>query len=597
MKHNLPEWELTLVTEQVDVDAFLEWVDGIDGMVSIDTETRGLDWTQHSFTRLVQFADDRCSWAVPTVWWGRPLMRALSTIRDKGLPVAFWNAGFDMHALEGDGFPVPHWHQVVDGYILHHLLGPHLRHGLKGVAAEELGRWATVGEAKLKHEMGLHGWTWDTVPVDWPAYWQYGCVDTLITQRVVRILQQRVVDAGMSEACEREHQALSIMYRAEVRGMRIDHKYAEQVRREWLARSVTLRDLLQAQGISNPNSNRQVEAILRDAGWKPEDFTETGQAVLDKLVLNALSETHPEIARPLVEYKRLVKWIGAYLEPFAASGGRVHPGIHTLRAKTGRMSITKPALQTLPSKGSAGAIRRCVLPEPGCELWAIDYDGQEARLFANLSKDPGMTEAYARGDDLYTHVARIVWNDPSIDKADPRRGTAKVILLAFTYGAGADTLSLASGLSRIEVEGFLTKLFLEFPTVRDMTGDHAIGGNYPGKPALLAGKRAASEGMAYVMTRGGRRFSMPEDETYKAINGLMQGTGSDVLKDALVRIDKAGLSDCIIVPVHDEVVLSVPKGQHDMAHEIKDLMEDHRWDIPLTCQAEGPFQHWGENYE
>ena len=218
-------------------------------------------------------------------------------------------------------------------------------------------------------------------------------------------------------------------------------------------------------------------------------------------------------------------------------------------------------------------------------------------MFANLSKDPGMTEAYARGDDLYTHVARIVWNDPSIDKADPRRGTAKVILLAFTYGAGADTLSLASGLSRIEVEGFLTKLFLEFPTVRDMTGDHAIGGNYPGKPALLAGKRAASEGMAYVMTRGGRRFSMPEDETYKAINGLMQGTGSDVLKDALVRIDKAGLSDCIIVPVHDEVVLSVPKGQHDMAHEIKDLMEDHRWDIPLTCQAEGPFQHWGENYE
>ena len=367
------EWALTLVEDQADVETFLAWVDGIDGMISIDTETRGLDWTQHAFTRLVQFADDERSWAVPTAWWGRPLMQALATILDKGNPVCFWNAGFDMHALEADGFPVPHWHQAVDGYILHHLLVPHARHGLKGTAAEELGRWATAGEAKLRHEMGQHGWTWETVPVDHPAYWQYGCVDTLITQRVVRILEERVEAAGMAEASDREHQALAIMYRAEVRGMRIDHRYAEQVRREWLARSVTLRDQLQAQGISNPNSNRQVEAILRDAGWKPEDFTETGQAVLDKLVLNALSASHPEIAEPLVEYKRLTKWIGAYLDPFANSGGRVHPGIHTLRAKTGRMSITKPALQTLPSKATtnitAAAAGPPSPPRPRARSW------------------------------------------------------------------------------------------------------------------------------------------------------------------------------------------------------------------------------------
>ena len=596
MKHDLPDWKLTLVESSTDVDAFLGWVDGAVGMVSIDTETHGLDWTERDFTRLVTFADDHQGWAVPTSWWGRPLSQALARLRDKGNPVAMWNARFDMHALEGDGFPVPHWSNVHDGMVLHHLLAPHVGHSLKGVSAERLGRWATTGQNLLKARMAKHGWSWSTVPVDEPSYWQYGVVDVFLTQMLVHQLLPEVTEAGMFAAYEREMHASAIMYRAEVRGMRVDHRYAEATRRRWLARSVELRDHLSSRGVTNPNSNQQLERVFRDLGWEPEDFTETGQAALDKIVLGQLSERYPDIAPHIIEYKRLTKWIGAYLEPFAASGGRVHPSINTLRAKTGRMSITNPALQTLPSKGSGGEIRRCVLPEPGCELWAIDYDGQEARLFANLSRDPGMTAAYEAGDDLYTHVARIVWSDPSITKDDARRGVAKVILLAFTYGAGVDTLAVASGMPSKDVEGFLLRLFAEFPTVRDMTGDHAVGGNYPGKPALLAEERQAAEGLAYVRTRGGRRFSMPEGEYYKAINGLMQGTGSDVLKEALVRLDVAGLADFIVVPVHDEVVFSIPKGHAEIAAEAARCLEDRSWEIPLTVDVTGPLSHWGEAY-
>ena len=588
---------MTLVDDQRTVDSFLQWVDRIDGPISIDTETRGLDWQQHSFTRLVQFADDRQSFAVPTSWHGRTLMHALSTVRDKEVQVRFWNSTFDLHALESDGFPVPHSHNVLDGYILHHLLTPHARHGLKLVSSEILGTWAKVGQDRLASEMRTHGWKWETVPVDWPSYWTYGCLDTLITQRVCAVLARRVTGAGMDDASEREHQASAIMYRAEVRGMKIDHKYADRLRRQWTTEAVVLKDRLQAQGIANPNSNRQVEAILKEQGWNPEEYTETGQALLDKAVLGVLSGTHPEVAEPLVRYKRLTKWIGSYLDPFADSGGRIHPSINTLRAVTGRMSITKPALQTLPSKGSAGEIRRCVLPEAGHELWAIDYDGQEARIFANLSGDPGMRATYDAGEDLYTHVARICWNDPTITKSDPRRSTAKVILLAFTYGAGVDTLSAASGQAPAAVEQFLKKLFLEFPSVRDLTGDHALGGNYPGRPALLAGDRFSSGGLAYVNTKGGRRFSMPEGEYYKAINGICQGSGADVLKSALVRLDRAGLADYIVVPVHDEVVFSFPKGEHDLAREAALCLEDRDWKIPLTVDVTGPLSNWGEAYE
>ena len=145
-----------------------------------------------------------------------------------------------MKALESDGFPVPHWHKVHDGYVLHHLLAPHLRHGLKWSAGQELGSWATSGETWLKHQMAENNWTWETVPVDLPAYWQYGCIDTLITQKMVRTLAPRVFEAGMKPAYERELHALSVMTRAEARGMRIDHKYAEISRRRGRRWSIRL---------------------------------------------------------------------------------------------------------------------------------------------------------------------------------------------------------------------------------------------------------------------------------------------------------------------------------------------------------------------
>jgi DNA polymerase I-like protein with 3'-5' exonuclease and polymerase domains len=191
----------------------------------------------------------------------------------------------------------------------------------------------------------------------------------------------------------------------------------------------------------------------------------------------------------------------------------------------------------------------------------------------------------------------MVWSDPSIQKSDPRRSTAKVILLAFTYGAGVPRLSEASGLSHLETEQFLGKLFAAFPTVRDLTGDHAVGGGYPGAPAISAKERGQAEGLAYIMTGGGRRFSMPSDETYKAVNGLMQGTGADVLKSAIVRLDQAGLSQYIIAPVHDEVVFSFPKDEDEqMAKAASAAMEDHDWEIPLTVDTSGPFSHWGGAY-
>lgn len=595
---NPEHWNITLVDSLAECERFLDWIDELPGVVAIDTETTGLKWWTRNFTRLVQFASGEQAWAVPVEWWGMVVRQAMAAIRERGLPVVFHNAKFDMHALEADGFPVPAWDVVHDTKIQHHLLWPHENHSLKPLSARLFGEWARAGQSDLRQAMNAHGWEWDTIPVNAEEYWVYGGLDTLLTWYVHQLLMPQVAEKYPAQY-ELEMTVQAIMYRAESRGIRVDPTYASALRRQWQSEAVTLGRELEVAGVPNPRSNKQLEAFLRDIGWTPEEFTPTGAAKMDKHVLTLLSAEWPEAAK-IMRFKRITKWTTVYLDRFIDdrdANNRVHPGINTLQARTGRMSITEPPLQTLPSKGSGGEIRRCVIPDPHHDLWSIDYQAQEARLFASYSGDRAMLDCIARGDDLYSFTASQIYGRP-VTKADPIRDTTKVTMLAFLYGAGTATLSKQTGMPPDQVEAFLSRLFEVFPGVRELTGDHAIGGNYPGGPAITAMQKLQTEGLAYIHTGGGRRFSVPgPDELYKAVNGLLQGTAADVLKSAIIRVHAAGLSDYIVLPVHDELLYQFPSDTgRDMAAAAAEAMTDHDWTAPLTVDTTGPLTSWGEAY-
>jgi len=332
-----------------------------------------------------------------------------------------------------------------------------------------------------------------------------------------------------------------------------------------------------------------------------------GAVKLDKTILAQIAAGCPEwahIAGPLLRYRRLTKWIGAYLDPFIENvdeNGRLHHSIRTLRAVTGRDSITEPAMQTLPSRDDAAwMIRRCIVPSPGHVFYCVDYSSQEPRTFAHYSQDPGMIAALSGGEDLYTYVSRVVFDDPTIDKSDDRRSQVKIILLALTYGAGLEKLALASGLTMKETERFVKRLFEIFPSMRKLTGDHVLGGKYPGEPAIAAKERGLREGLRYIFTKGGRRFSVANDqELYKCVNGLCQGSGADILSDAILRLDQLGYGDNIVLPVHDELVFEFPEGDEGYAAalECAAIMEDHTLSVPITTELSGPYRSWGEKYQ
>lgn len=578
----------------------LEWLRNVSEPLAVDTETWGLKWWQTDFTRLIQFGTRDEGWAVGAREWRSVALAACEIVAAGRYPVIFHNAPFDMHALEDDGFAVPNWERVHDTKVLHHLLFPHYNHSLKPISSAKWGPGAVIGDRLMKDraiELGL-GREWWRLPTDEVTYWAYGVLDTILTRRLWDDVHPEVAAKYLPQY-EREMATEAIAYRAECRGLRIDRRYTQNLLDEWTVEAVALATQLGAAGIKNPLSNQQVEKILRELEWEPDEFTPKGAAKLDKVVLKQLEKVYPGIATPLMRYKRITKWSTVYLEKFlndADANGYVHASINTMEARTGRMSITGPPLQTLPSGDPA--IRTCVLPEDGHRLWAVDYQAQEAREFVNDAEDMVLATVINNGGDLYTYMAQIVFGDPSIDKSHPLRGMFKIMVLAFFYGAGVARLSSITDLPESEVFEILKRLFYLFPSITDMTGDYAIGGSNRGKFARAASQRLADEGLAYILTPGGRRFSMEEDAVYKAVNGRMQGGGADVLKDAICRLDAAGLADNIVVPVHDELVFQFPEGPEgaEQAREAASIMEDRTFFVPLLTELSGPLTDWGMKY-
>jgi DNA polymerase-1 len=589
MRPSAEEWDSVLdginvhyVDNLDEAQAFLRWLGERRPVLAVDTETRkDFKWWTPNFVRLVQFGDGMTGWSISLRLWRWIIERALEVVRDTQVPVVFHNAKFDLHALEGAGLALPAMHRVHDTMIMSHLVDPLTENSLKGLSRRMFGPEAVAGQDMLKIDFSNNGWDWDTIPEDRPSYWAYAALDTVLTARAAETLLHQT----QAEPYDREMAVQSILYRAERRGMRVDPAYTGDLRLEWLSEAEDLRARLVAAGIENPNSNVQVIQVLEAAGWEPNEWTETGQPKLDKAVLAEVSTVYGDIAAPLVRYKRLTKWTSTYLDTFLTrrdTNDHVHASINTFRARTGRMSITGPPLQTLP-RGSE--IRNCVIPDDGHSIWSIDYANMELRVFAHDSGDEGLISAFQAGEDIHTYSAAQAYGVEKDEVSPEQRQTAKNTNFARIYGAGPAKIATTAGTTEAEIRGYIRSFDARFPRaplfMRELE--------------RTAKMRAALEGEPYIITTGGRRVPQTMDKIYALLNYRIQGSCADMFKDAIIRLDRAGLGDRIIVPVHDEVLFQFPEGDEgaEMAHEAHEVMEDRdSLAVPLTCDVAGPMPRW-----
>lgn len=435
--------KLHLVDNVDTAQQFLSWLGERRPMnaLAVDTETGELPGNprEHAFSpwhgqlRLVQVGDAQQAWAIPWEDWKGVFYQGMDSFDGQIVchNIAFEARWFDIKSR----WSMP-WHNAHDTMIMAHLIDPLGSGALKRLTRIHVDARAAALQETLDMEMAKNGWTWGTVPVNFQPYWAYGALDTILTMKLFEMFYEKCGPGGpYSIAYELEMAVRRIVTRMEINGARVDLEYSQQKYDQLIAYTDQVKSWAKQNynGLSitsNIQLIRQFEALGADI----TERTASGQKSCTKDQLKILvRDGSPEVralAETVLAQRKADKLATTYFANFIHDNvdGVVHPSVKTLGARTGRMSIQAPALQTLPA-GDA-TVRRAFIPKDDDHaIVSSDLDQVEFRLTAALSGDPQLIQLFARADatqgDAFTEIMRDIYQDPSLQKSDPRRRLVK----------------------------------------------------------------------------------------------------------------------------------------------------------------------------
>lgn len=359
---------------------------------------------------------------------------------------------------------------------------------------------------------------------------------------------------------------MEILTRMEQHGVLLDTGFLGQLSGEFGSQMELLEQQIHqlAEGPFNLNSPKQLEEVLFERlGLKAGKKTKgkTGRST-DNEVLSGLAEEH-EIARLLLEYRALTKLKSTYadaLTKLTDAAGRVHTSYNQAVTATGRLSSSDPNLQNIPIRTAEGRrIREAFIAPPGCVILAADYSQIELRVLAHLSGDPVFCDAFSRDEDIHTRTASEVFGlFPEMVTSEMRR-QAKTINFGIIYGQGAFSLAKQLGVARNVAEKFIA----------------AYKERHSGAIAYLESCIKQAQEQGNVTTILGRTLPISDIHSSNgnlrsyaernAINYPIQGSAADIIKQAMIGVDRAirdaGLTSRLIMQVHDELVFEVPQAE------------------------------------
>jgi DNA polymerase I len=348
----------------------------------------------------------------------------------------------------------------------------------------------------------------------------------------------------------------------------------------------------------NVGSPKQIREILFERQKLPvRKKTPTGEPSTDEDVLAELALDHP-LPKLILEHRAISKLKSTYTDKLPrsvnAATGRVHTTYSQTTAVTGRLSSNEPNLQNIPIRTPQGRrIREAFVAPPGRRIVSADYSQVELRIMAHLSGDENLRRAFRDGEDVHRATAAEVFGVPSSEVDSEQRRVAKVINFGLIYGMSAFGVAQNLGIDRGTAQTYVDRYFARFPGAKrymDQTRE-----------------RARTEG--YVETVFGRRLWLPEIRSgapvrrqaaeRAAINAPMQGTAADLIKLAMVAVQKwlddEKLQSLLIMQVHDELVLEVPEAElPEVKDGLRELMQNvHQLDVPLVVDV-GVGANWDE---
>ena len=344
----------------------------------------------------------------------------------------------------------------------------------------------------------------------------------------------------------------------------------------------------------NIGSPKQVGEVFAELNIETGRKTATGQISTSHDVLVELANTY-EIAQFIIDYRELDKLKATYadaLPKMIASDGRIHGCLNQTVAATGRLSSTEPNLQNIPNRTELGRrIRKAFVPEKGNKLISADYSQLELRILAHITQDPRMLEAYKNNEDIHAQTAKLVFGATDEKDLKEKRRLAKIVNFGIAYAVEAFGLSQRVGISRAEARKVIDDYFATYKGIREYMDRTPAQAREQGYIASLFGRRR------YFPSINDRNFAVRSRAEREAINMPIQGTASDIVKIAMIRVanalKKEKLETKMIMQVHDELLFETPEAEVQKATELikREMEAAATLDIPLVVEI-GVGDNW-----
>lgn len=378
----------------------------------------------------------------------------------------------------------------------------------------------------------------------------------------------------------------SVLFEMEEEGIHCDLGILDGISKDIYGKLATEQEAIyqEAGKEFNINSPKQLAGVLYDDLGLPSGKKRSTSA--EKL--EQLSGVHPIIDH-ILSYRKLSKIYSTYaegLKKYILKDGKIHTIYNQCATQTGRLSSSEPNLQNISVRDEQGKeIRKAFLPEKGCVLMSSDYHQIELRMLADMADEKNLIEAFNEGIDAHTKTAMDVFGVSRDEVTPEMRRKAKTVNFGVVYGISDFGLAKQLGVSRYEAKDFIDQYYDKFPGIRTYM-DSVV-------------KECEKNG--YVTTICGRRRDIPEihssNHTVKefgkraAMNAPIQGSAADLIKIAMIHIDKAmkeaGVKSRMILQVHDELIFNVPEDEVDVMKKIviDGMTHAMKLKVPLTVEC------------
>ncbi len=590
------------ILSQADWDKFFQRF-STEKRFSFDTETTSLDYRIAEMVGFSVAFDAHDAYYIPLAhdYEGAPeqlnretiLAQIKPILEDASVKKIGHHLKYDAHILQNHGIELQGWYfdTMLASYVLNSVA---TRHGMDDVARLYLSHLTTTFEQVAGK--GVKQKTFNQIEIEIAAH--YAAEDAHVTYRLYEVLSKKLKAVPELDNILHniEMPVARVLTMMEENGIELDLKFLDQLGVDFSNAIQNLENqIIELAGQSfNVSSPKQVGEILFDKlGLKGGKKTATGQYSTSESILEKID--HP-ITALILEYRGLSKLKSTYTDGLQKQAnndsGRVHTSYHQALTATGRLSSTDPNLQNIPVREEIGRqIRKAFVAPKGRVLLAADYSQIELRLMAHFSQDDALVHAFNHGQDVHRRTAAEVLGIALEDVTHDQRRQAKAVNFGLLYGMSELGLIRQLGFTRQESQDYIKQYFHR----------------YPGIYEYMQRTRQVALEQGFVETILGRRLYTPDIDARNmmvrkgaeraAINAPLQGSAADIIKMAMIEVDKILPKDQakMLLQVHDELVFEVDADIADeLAPKLAEVMQSVvKLSVPLIVEV-GKGMNWDE---